>query len=186
MCRCRVTATAASVNLSTKDATRSSPQWWSGRSTTPTYLLDLRSPIWGVGQCCKSVTVRRHSTTSKRVLKFAALLGGFRVRLYPTVWLNVQRGSFRYPVSGKRSWRCVSWIRPFDWPQMVLVTSRSHPWSSSCRFRRNAENVSPIATGMMPMYLPVTLPVADAPCDKTVQDSHVVCVEVDYKCWVNI
>ena len=27
--------------------TRSSPQWWSGRSTTPNTMFDFQSPIWG-------------------------------------------------------------------------------------------------------------------------------------------
>ena len=35
------------------NGTRSSSQWWSGRSTTAHIVFDLRSLIWGFGESCR-------------------------------------------------------------------------------------------------------------------------------------
>ena len=45
--QCWKTAMAHRYNLNPDSYTRSSPQWWSGRSTTPREVLNLWSPIYG-------------------------------------------------------------------------------------------------------------------------------------------
>ena len=70
--------------------TRSSPQWWSGRSTTAHIVLDLRSLIWSFGESC--TIVRCITSTPANV--FSNLLY-WHFRRYSSDWLKFERGTFR-------------------------------------------------------------------------------------------
>ena len=109
------------VEMWTLKRTRSSPQWWSGCSTTTHIVLDLLSLIWGLWPCFWSL---HHFTTSQCVLKCVLLTFSLSSNRLAAIWNRDFSGFLLAPRCLSRRFELFSWLqKPFGPPDPDTTTN---------------------------------------------------------------